>query len=103
MPKRKSGRNSKVVSRRRFPSELVKEYGEQTYRDRKRHNDAYKKYGPCKGNGNFPNTRRTYEDAAWCSVLVAEGCGLIEEHEERAFLKAIVRYAKTTKFPPNFL
>ena len=95
-------KKQKVV-RRTFPKELVKEYGEQTYRDYKRHNDAFKKYGPCKGNGNFPNTRRTYEDAAWCSVLVAEGVGLIDSSEEMNFLRAIVKYARTTKFPANFI
>jgi hypothetical protein len=92
-----------MKKRRTFPKELVKEYGEQTYRDYKRNNDAFKKYGPCKGNGNFPNTRKTFEDAAWSSVYVAEGCGFISEEEHAAFHAAIVKYAKTTRFPKNFI
>jgi hypothetical protein len=87
----------------KFTKELVKRYGEQTYRDYKHHNDAFKKYGPCKGNGNFPNTRKTFEDAAWSSVWVASACGEIEEKDEKLFLKEIVKYAKTTKFPKNFI
>lgn len=90
-------------TRKKFPVALVKEFGEQTYRDYKNHRDAYKKYGACKGNGNFPNTRRSHEDVAWTSVFVAEGTGQITEKEQDAFHKAIVEYAKTTKFPRNFV
>lgn len=91
------------MSKKKFKKELVQEYGEQTYRDYKQHKDAFKKYGPCKGNGNFPNKRRSWEDVAWISVYVAWGCGLIKESEHNAFLRAIVKYAKTTKFPRNFI
>jgi len=71
--------------RRTFPKKLVKEYGEQTYRDRRY------------------SGKSSYEDAAWSSVYVAEGCGQIESEEEKRFHAAIVKYAKTTRFPKNFL
>jgi hypothetical protein len=82
---------------------LIQEYGEQTYRDYKSRRDAYKKYGKANINGNFPNKRPTYEDAAWSSVYVAWGCGFITEKQQKTFLKAIIKYAKETKFPKNFI
>ena len=66
-----------------FSKKLIKQYGEQTYRDSKR--------------------GHSYEDAAWSSVYVAEGCGEIESKDESKFHKAIVKFAKTTKFPKNFI
>lgn len=71
----------------KFSPELVKKYGEQTYRDKKNQGRR----------GKY-----AYEDAAWGSVYVASACGEIEEKDELLFLKAIVKYAKITKFPKNF-
>lgn len=68
----------------KFSKELIKEYGEQTHRDHLR-------------------TGQPYEDSAWPSVLVAEGCGQIKEADENAFHAALVKYAKKTKFPDNFI
>lgn len=70
--------------RRKFPEELVKDYGEQTYRDHQR-------------------TNNPLEDAAWASVYVAEAVGQIIESEMNKFHAALVKYAKTTKFPDNFI
>jgi hypothetical protein len=72
----------------KFSKELVKRYGEQTYRDKR----AQGRKG-----------KSAYEDAAWSSVYVASACGEIEEKDQRKFLKVIVNYAKTTKFPKNFI
>jgi hypothetical protein len=95
-------------TRSKFPKELVKEYGEQTYRDRKSHNAAYRKYANPKTNPHFRKTDNhgslwTWEDAAWTSVYVANGVGLITDKEQDKFHAAIVNYAKTTKFPRNFI
>jgi hypothetical protein len=68
----------------KFPPELIKEYGEQTYRDRKQ-------------------THNSYDDCAECSVMVADACGYITEKEQKAFHKAIVKYARTTRFPKSFI
>ena len=72
-----------------FDPALVKEYGEQTYRDYKRRTQF--------------GAKSRYEDAAWSSAYVAWGCSYITEKEIPKFLKAIVRYAKTHKFPSNFV
>jgi len=69
----------------KFPPDLVKEYGEQTYRDKK------------------STGAKRYKDAAWSSAYVAEACGYITEKEIPRFLEAITNYAKTTKFPKNFI
>lgn len=75
----------KQKTRRKFPAELVKEYGEQTYRD--------KRSTKC----------RTYDDAAWSSVYVAQACGEITEKEMNLFRGAIAKYARSTRFPKNFI
>lgn len=67
-----------------FTKELVKEYGEQVYRD-------------SKYNGN------SLEDNSYSNAAVAEACGEIERCEEEKFRKAILKYAKTTRFPENFI
>jgi hypothetical protein len=63
---------------------LVKEYGEQVYRD--------KKY-----NGN------SLESNANTSMEVALACYQIKEKEKKKFYKDILYYAKTTYFPTNFI
>ena len=74
---------------RKFPLELVKDYGEQVFRDRR----ARTRYGE----------KCSFEDAAIASVWVAQACGLITEKEMPRFTKEIIKYAKTTKFPEIFI
>ena len=68
----------------KFDKKLIKEYGEQVYRDHLR-------------SGN------TLDDSSYPSAYVAEACGEIEEKDFERFRKAIVNYAKRTKFPKNFI
>ena len=77
--------NKKIKKKitKKFAPALIKEYGEQVWRDRK-------------------STQHSYEDAAWSSVYVAEAVGLITNKDIPRFHKAIVKYAKTTKFPRNY-
>lgn len=70
--------------KRRFSLELIKEYGEQTYRDYRR-------------------TRQTIEDCSWTSVEVAISLREVKAYDREIFQKEIVKYALTTKFPINFI
>jgi hypothetical protein len=70
--------------RTKFPFALVKEYGEQTHRD-------------------FLNSKTSHGDAAWSSVYVAWGVGMIEESEHELFRRAITKYADETKFPKGWI
>jgi hypothetical protein len=76
-------------ARAKFPKELVKDYGEQVFRDRR----ARTRYGG----------KCSFSDAAIASVWVAQACGLITEKEMPRFEKEIINYAKTTRFPKDFL
>lgn len=73
-----------------FKKALVKEYGEQTYRDAKSQ------------NGKCTKSLKKLELASWGNAMVAGGCGLIDGKYEAAFRRAIVRYAKTTRFSKRF-
>jgi hypothetical protein len=65
-----------------FRKSLIKEYGEQVYRDSKYSN-------------------RSLSDCSYSSAMVAQACG--ECKDEEKFRLAILKYANETKFPENFV
>jgi hypothetical protein len=69
-----------------FDKELIKQYGEQTYRDSKR-------------------MKQSFNDSSWASTYVAAACGFIKntEKERLRFRRAIINYARKTRFPKNFI
>ena len=65
-----------------YKKSLIKEYGEQIWRDAERTNNSYK-------------------DCSYCSAAVAYACGFVK-NEER-FRLAILKYARETKKPEGFI
>lgn len=68
----------------KFSEELIKEYGEQVYRDNK-------------------SNKNGLESNSYSSSEVAAACGLIEEKDKEKFRKIILKYAQTTKFDKTFI
>ena len=69
----------------RFSKKLIKEYGEQTYRDSLR-------------------TNHDFESSAICSVEVAAACGFIRDTEKtkQAFQDALVEFARNFEPPASW-
>jgi hypothetical protein len=75
----------------RFKKEVVKEYGEQVFRD------SLARYPKA------PKSDAALNFCSWSSAFVAWGVGLITEKQLESFRKTLITYVKKTRFPRNFL